>query len=129
MRALGSEVKPDIAVCEGKDQGKTLYGENPGPAFLPKRIKPRSEMWRCQDQKCGVDCCGDKRSHHGGAFLGGPTPPVHLSPPAVQGRRELGSLTNCSCRFEAALQGQERVTFAQSNFGPDLPCVRLLVWG
>lgn len=28
-------------------------------------------------------------------------------------------------RFEAALQGQERVTFAQSNFGPGLLCVEV----
>lgn len=65
-----------------------------------------------------------------GAFLYGPTTPVHLSPLAVQGRRELGSLTNCSCSdLRQHCKGRKESPLHRVTLGLTCFVSRLLVWG
>lgn len=65
-----------------------------------------------------------------GAFLYGPTTLMHLSPLAVQGRRELGSLTNCSCSdLRQHCKGKKESPLHRVTLGPTCFVSRLLVWG
>lgn len=76
-----------------------------------------------QDQKCSVDRCGDKGRHWCFPLWSYPSNALVSSGSAGKGAWATYKLL--LLRLEAALQGQERVTFAQSNFGPGSLCVEV----
>lgn len=87
-----SGIRGQARVCSlrGKGPRKDFIWWEPKDSFASRAYKARV-------RNVALIAIGKRETT--GAFLYGPTPPMHLSPLAVQGRREAGSLTNCSAQI------------------------------
>lgn len=129
--ALGFVQEQQSTGCELWDQRssqrvRSLRGKGPREDFIwsEHRDSFASRAYKAGIERCGIDCCRDKRSHWCFPLWSYPSTAL-VSPGSAEKKGGWVTYKLLLLRFEAALQGQERVTFAQSNFGPGLLCVEV----